>query len=177
MLTQNTDAYMLAIVPPNPALQQLLNAKSKIKNYLVEPTTSMQPYLKLTPTFYWNNKEEFLLVHEVKNIIANCFSTLVELTKFCLNQQEQKILVEITPNQELVEISNLFNLNLLQQTPAQKQKFGVVLANGDLKTGCLQSAFNSIKNQKIQTQFNADKIKLFAKVNNQWVDKYTFDLD
>lgn len=177
MLTQNHNTYMLAILPTNPALGTLQYLKNKITHCLVEPTYCSTPYIKITEPFNWDGTAEYLLVHEVKSIVAQCFSTPIELTNCSINTTAYELLIDIEANEDLERMRHLFCMQLLKEQYQDNHPYALILANGDLKSGHLQTAYNSIKNQPVNTLFHADKIQLMEKQNQVWVSKYTFDLE
>ncbi|MFN4083534.1 MAG: hypothetical protein ACK4K9_07885 [Bacteroidia bacterium] len=184
MNSQTFNNYLLAIIPPEPVLSDAMKLKDSIKNNLVfDGQFSLPPYIKIMKMFEWNDKEEYMLVHYLKNIIPVCNSLNIELSGLGICKNKNEIFIEVANKKEVNSINETFYKYFFahyfssQQIELNAETTNLIIGNGDLRSNSLTKAWNVLIDKNFYGEFIADKICLYMEVAGTWQKKYCFDLE
>ena len=170
--TQINTEYILAIVPNEPVLGSLLHAKKDIGKYIIAQM-DMLPHIKLLPKFQWDEREEYLLIHELKNLIPQINSFEVDILQIDKNKEENQVylqtdckvdfdhLVKTTCDQLCKLFPSMYN-NLTEMDGR------LILAEANFDPENFTLVAKRLSKKIYSGIFIADKISLFKNSGNGW---------
>ncbi|MFY8020251.1 MAG: hypothetical protein ACOVP1_03600 [Bacteroidia bacterium] len=167
--------YLLAICPPQPTIGIMDEMRLMIDKFL-QPENALPPHIEVVPEFFWKDSEEYLLVHQIKTAVQNCYSQVIEIADLVCDKENELIYAKIESNEDLNQCIQGF-VNKITPSASTEPFSNIKIAHRDLEKGCVVKAWNKIKTKEIHGGFLADKMTLFKHNGESWESKYVFDLD
>lgn len=173
--------YLLVIVPEEPLASSLLAIKKTIEKF-IDQTVFQQPHITVFPMFYWCDKQEYLLVHHIKNILPHLYSFEVNIKGIACNQDKKQLFMPTDSNNLFdachIHFKDYFSFHTSEHQLSMNDINGqLILANGDLKKNALVKAWNKIKHVDFEGSFYANKIALLKRDLTGWNVIKHFHLD
>ncbi len=167
--------YLLAICPPQPSIGIMDEMRGMMDKFLLMEN-ALPPHIEILPEFHWRDAEEYLLVHQIKSAVQNCYSQVIEIVEIVCDKENELIYAKIEENEGLLTCMKGF-FEKISPEPQFEPFSNIKIAHRDLEKGCVQKAWNRIKTKELHGGFLADKITLFKHNGDLWESKYVFDLD
>jgi len=174
VLTCNTIAteYILTIIPNEPVLGNLQILKKEIGKYIIEEK-DLPPHIKIFPKFKWCEKEEYLLVHELKGLIPqiNCFE--VDILQINKNKELNQLFLQTNCKVDFKDLTQIV-LNqlakLVKNNEADIDELDgrIIMAEENFDPENFALVTKRLSKKIYSGIFVADKISLFKNLGNGW---------